>query len=94
MAELALLDNLDDETRAELDRLEQGVPDLERIDPDDSFRDSSTVFGWVIGLGVETLLADAWALRLEGTTSSDDTAGPIQEKWRRPTPFALLLPRI
>ena len=30
MAELALLDNLDDETRAELDRLEQGVPDLER----------------------------------------------------------------
>ena len=24
----------------------------------------------------------------------DEPAGPIQEKWRRPTPFALLLPRI
>ena len=23
-----------------------------------------------------------------------ENSGPIQEKWRRPTPFALLLPRI
>ena len=30
MAELANLDSLDDETRAELDRIEAGVPDLER----------------------------------------------------------------
>ena len=30
MAELAVVDELTDETRAELDRLEQGVPDLER----------------------------------------------------------------
>ena len=33
-----------------------------------------------------------------GTTSTARRAvkhtGPIQEKWRRPTPFALLLPRI
>ena len=27
-------------------------------------------------------------------SEDDDNAGPIQEKWRRPTPFALLLPRI
>ena len=26
--------------------------------------------------------------------SIDEETGPIQEKWRRPTPFALLLPRI
>ena len=30
MAELAIADNLDDETRAELDTIEQGTPDLER----------------------------------------------------------------
>ena len=38
-----------------------------RLDPDDSFRDSSTEFGWVIGVGVEAPLADAWTLRLEGS---------------------------
>ena len=30
MAELGLAESLDDETRAELDRIEQGTPDLER----------------------------------------------------------------
>ena len=38
-----------------------------RLDPDDSFRDSSTEVGWVIGVGVETPLADAWTLRLDGS---------------------------
>ena len=37
------------------------------FDPDDSFRDSSTELGWVIGVGVETPLADAWTLRLDGS---------------------------
>ena len=36
-------------------------------DPDDSFHDSSTELGWVIGAGVETAFADAWTLRLEGS---------------------------
>ena len=36
-------------------------PDMPaRIDPDDSFRNSSTEFGWLICLGVEVPLADAW----------------------------------
>ena len=38
-----------------------------RLDSDDSFRDSSTELGWVIGVGVETPLADAWTLRLDGS---------------------------
>ena len=38
-----------------------------RLDPDDSFRDSSTELGWVIGVGVEVPLADAWTLRLDGS---------------------------
>ena len=38
-----------------------------RLDPDDSFHDSSTELGWVIGVGVETPLADAWTLRLDGS---------------------------
>ena len=41
-------------------------PPLHR-DPDDSFRDSSTEIGWVIGVGVETSVADVWTLRLEGS---------------------------
>ncbi len=36
------------------------------VDPDDSFRDDDTTVGWTIGAGVETALADAWTLRLEG----------------------------
>ena len=38
-----------------------------RPDPDDSFRDSSTELGWVIGVGVEAPLSDAWTLRLDGS---------------------------
>ena len=38
-----------------------------RLDPDDSFRDSSTETGWVIGVGVEAPLSDAWTLRLDGS---------------------------
>ena len=38
-----------------------------RLDPDDSFRDTSTEFGWMIGAGVEVLLANAWTLRLDGS---------------------------
>ena len=38
-----------------------------RIDPDDSFRSGSVEIGWVIGLGAEANLADAWTLRLEGS---------------------------
>ena len=38
-----------------------------RTDPDDSFRDGSTEFGWVVGAGIETSLSDAWTLRLEGS---------------------------
>ena len=37
------------------------------FDPDDSFRDSSTELGWVIGVGIEAPLADAWTLRLDGS---------------------------
>ena len=38
-----------------------------QVDPDDSFRSSSTKTGWVIGAGIEASLADAWTLRLEGS---------------------------
>ena len=34
-------------------------------DPDDSFREVSTDFGWQLAAGVEATLADAWALRLD-----------------------------
>ena len=55
-------------------RIENSVTDIDfgpnmpaRMDPDDSFRDGSTEIGWVIGLGAEAPLADAWTLRLEGS---------------------------
>ena len=38
-----------------------------RVDPDDSFREVSTDFGWQLAAGVEAALADAWALRLDGS---------------------------
>ena len=38
-----------------------------RLDPDDSFRDISTDVGWMLGAGLETALADGWALRLDGS---------------------------
>ena len=37
------------------------------VDSDDSFRDDDTTIGWTVGAGVETALADAWTLRLEGS---------------------------
>ena len=41
-------------------------PDMPpEVDPDDSFHDSSTEIGWVIGGGVETPLTAAWSLRFE-----------------------------
>ena len=55
----------------DLDRgVVDGVPTPWRMDPDDSFRDRSTRIGWVIGVGAETALADAWTLRLEGSYMS------------------------
>jgi len=58
------------------------------VDPDDSFRDESTRFGWVIGAGLETPVAEEWTLRLEGSyldfgrstyfvnEAGDDRCGP------------------
>ena len=40
---------------------------LAEMDPDDSFRDESTRFGWVIGAGLETSVAEDWTIRLEGS---------------------------
>ena len=38
-----------------------------RLDADDSFRNTSTKTGWVIGVGVEAPLTDDWTLRLDGS---------------------------
>ena len=55
-------------------RIDNSVTDIDfgpnmptRVDPDDSFHDGSAEIGWVIGLGVEAPLADAWILRLDGS---------------------------
>lgn len=55
-------------------RIDNSVTDIDfgmdmpaRLDPDDSFRDSSTHFGWTFGVGVEAGLPNDWTLRLEGT---------------------------
>ena len=55
-------------------RIDRSVTDVdfgpstpEHIDPDDSFSDRSTEFGWVIGVGAEYPLSDAWTLRLDGS---------------------------
>ena len=37
------------------------------LDQDDSFHDESTKLGWVISIGLEAELADAWTLRLESS---------------------------
>ena len=85
-------------------RIENSVTDIDsgpnmpsRMDPDDSFRDGSTEIGWVIGLGVEAPLADAWTLRLGGSyldfgrsthyvnRSGDNRCGPGVP--RRPCPY-------
>lgn len=82
-------------------RIANSVTDIDfpptRVDPDDSFRDSSTEIGWVVGIGVETPLADVWRLRLEGSymdfgssthyvnRSGDNVCGPGNP--RRPCPY-------
>ena len=38
-----------------------------RHDADDSFRDASPRFGWVIGAGVDVVLNHEWTFRLEGS---------------------------
>ena len=55
-------------------RFEHSVTDIDfssdappRFDPDDSFRDVTTEFGWTIGLGFEFPLADSWTMRIEGS---------------------------
>ena len=85
-------------------RIENSVTDIDfgpnmptRMDPDDSFRDGLTETGWVIGLGVEAPLADAWTLRLEASylnfgrnthyvnRSGNNPCGPGNP--RRPCPY-------
>ncbi len=82
-------------------RIASSVTDIDfgptRMDPDDSFRDRTTEIGWVIGVGVETPLADAWTLRLEGSyldfgsstyhvnRSGNNSCGPGNP--RRPCPY-------
>lgn len=43
-------------------------PDMPtRKDPDDSFSETSTEVGWVVGAGIEAPLSEVWTLRLEGS---------------------------
>ena len=83
-------------------RIANSVTDIDfpprRIDPDDSFRDSSTEIGWVIGVVVETPLADDWTLRLEGSYldfGSSTYYEPLRQQfvWTRQPPQALPVPR-
>ena len=46
------------------------------------------------GLVVLAVAVLVMGWRLVEVTREKTSIGPIQEKWRRPTPFALLLPRI
>ena len=54
-------------------RVENSVTDLDRSglnapwyrDPDDSFHDESTKFGWVLSGGIEALVNETWTLRGE-----------------------------
>ena len=46
--------------------LDPGMDGRAQVDPDDSFDDRPTRVGWVAGVGIETPVADAWTLRLEG----------------------------
>ena len=55
-------------------RIRNSVTDIDfvsgrpaQMDPDDSFRNESIRFGWVIGAGLETSVAEEWILRLEGS---------------------------
>ena len=68
-----------------------------RLDPDDSFRDTSIELGWVIGAGVEVPLDPEWTFRLEGSyldfgrntyevnRSANNTCG--RDGARRPCPY-------
>ncbi len=56
-----------------LSRVDRSVTDIDsgldiapHVDPDDSFSDHTTEVGWVAGAGLETHLARAWDVRLEG----------------------------
>ena len=43
-------------------------PDMPtRKDPDDSFSETSTEVGWVVGAGIEAPLSEVWTVRLEGS---------------------------
>jgi opacity protein-like surface antigen len=46
--------------------LDEGADGRPRLDPDDSFSEHPTRVGWVAGVGIETPVAAAWALRFEG----------------------------
>lgn len=53
-------------------RIAESVTDIDglpqrHVDPDDSFRKSATKIGWVVGVGLEIPLTDAWHLRLDGS---------------------------
>ena len=55
-------------------RLVNSVTDIDfgptiptHVDNDDSFQDKLVEHGWVLGVGVETAIADAWMLRLEAS---------------------------
>ena len=83
-------------------RIANSVTDIDsnptRVDHDDSFRDSSTEIGWVIGVGVETPLADAWTLRLEGSyldfgSSTYYVNRSGNNSWAGQPPQALPVPR-
>ena len=75
------------------------VDDIQKEDPDDSFRDSSTRFGWTLGLGFETEVAPNWLLRFEGVyfdfgkenylvnRSGDDGCG--KDGPRAPCPYSV-----
>ncbi len=87
-----------------LARIDRSVTDIDygasappRFDPDDSFQDRSTALGWVIGVGHETKLSDAWMVRLEASymdfgssthyvnRSGNNRCGP--EGLNRPCPY-------
>ena len=63
-------------------RAERGIPSIVIVP------DRSDLNDGLVAFGEETLVA-----RIAPFIASTKS-GPIQEKWRRPTPFALLLPRI
>ena len=46
--------------------LDEGADGRMQVDPDDSFDERPTRVGWVAGAGIETPVAGAWTLRLEG----------------------------